>query len=134
VTSLRFKMGSRQGARRTHPAPLLYSCYPLVSRGQHKSGAGRNRRATQPPTHFQRNPLGRGQLAVFPRCSLDPYGRFARALKNSQRWTRRVLAGTQKVGSHLRGDRVFRWAALELLSARRSDATSPKIRGMGPGR
>jgi hypothetical protein len=38
--------------------------------------------------HFQRNPPGRGQLAVFPRCSLDPYesryGRFARALKNSQ--------------------------------------------------
>jgi hypothetical protein len=33
-------------------------------------------------------PLGRGQLAVFPRCSLGPYqfryGRFARALKNSQ--------------------------------------------------
>ena len=48
----------------------------------------RNRRATQPPAHFQRNSLGRGQLAVFPRCSLDPYqfryGRFARALKNSQ--------------------------------------------------
>jgi hypothetical protein len=48
----------------------------------------RNRRATQPPTHFQRNPPGRGQLAVFRRCSLDPYGsrygRFARALKNSQ--------------------------------------------------
>ncbi len=40
----------------------------------------RNRRATQPPA--------RGQLAVFLRCSLDPYefryGRFARALKNSQ--------------------------------------------------
>jgi hypothetical protein len=38
--------------------------------------------------HFQRNPPGRGRLAVFPRCSLDPYefryGRFARALKNSQ--------------------------------------------------
>ena len=33
----------------------------------------RNRRATQPPAHFQRNPPGRGQLAVFPRCSLDPY-------------------------------------------------------------
>jgi hypothetical protein len=36
----------------------------------------------------QQNPPGRGQLAVFPRCSLDPYesryGRFARALKNSQ--------------------------------------------------
>ena len=40
------------------------------------------------PAHFQRNPPGRGRLAVFPRCSLDPYesryGRFARALKNSQ--------------------------------------------------
>jgi len=48
----------------------------------------RNRRATQPPAHFQRNPPGRGQLAVFLRCSLDPYefryGRFARASKNSQ--------------------------------------------------
>jgi hypothetical protein len=27
----------------------------------------------QPPAHFQRNPPGHGQLAVFPRCSLDPY-------------------------------------------------------------
>jgi hypothetical protein len=27
----------------------------------------------QPPAHFQRNPPGRGQLAVFRRCSLDPY-------------------------------------------------------------
>ena len=53
----------------------------------------RNRRATQPPAHFQRNPPGRGRLAVFPRCSLDPYesryGRFTAgpartALKNSQ--------------------------------------------------
>jgi hypothetical protein len=48
----------------------------------------RNRRATQAPAHFQRNPPGRGQLAVFPRCSLDlyqfRYGRFARALKNRQ--------------------------------------------------
>jgi hypothetical protein len=36
----------------------------------------------------ERNPMGRGQLAVFPRCSLDQYrfryGRFARASKNSQ--------------------------------------------------
>ena len=43
-----------------------------------------NRRATQPPARFQRNPLGRGRLAVFPRCSFGPYqfgyGRFARAL------------------------------------------------------
>src|SRR5580704_11088014 len=53
----------------------------------------RNRRATQPPAHFQRNPPGRGQLAVFPRCSLGPYqsryGHFTAspartALKNSQ--------------------------------------------------
>ena len=44
-------------------------------------------RASQ-AAHFERNPSGRGQLAVFPRCSLDPYefryGRFARALKNRQ--------------------------------------------------
>jgi hypothetical protein len=33
----------------------------------------RNRRATQPPAHFHLNPPGRGPLAVFPRCSLDPY-------------------------------------------------------------
>jgi len=58
------------------------------ARGGRISESIRNRQATQPPAHFQRNPLGRGQLAVFPRCSLDPYqfryGRFARALKNSQ--------------------------------------------------
>jgi hypothetical protein len=48
----------------------------------------RNRRATGTPAYFQRIPLGGGQLAVFLRCSLDPYqfgyGRFARALKNSE--------------------------------------------------
>jgi len=59
-----------------------------------EEGAYLNRYATdpaaagRPPAHFQHNPLGRGQLVVFPRCSLDPYqfryGRFARALKNSQ--------------------------------------------------
>src|SRR5262249_49062732 len=37
------------------------------------SRAIRNRRATQPPAHFHRNPPGRGQLAVFPRCSLLTY-------------------------------------------------------------
>jgi hypothetical protein len=49
---------------------------------------GRFAYIAQPPAHFQRNPPGRGQLAVFPRCSLGPYEsryrRFARALKNSQ--------------------------------------------------
>src|SRR6516162_429299 len=58
------------------------------ARGGRISESIRNRRATRPPAHFQRNPVGRGRLAVFPRCSLDPYqfryGRFARALKNSQ--------------------------------------------------
>src|SRR4029077_11472832 len=98
------KMGRRQGARRAHPAPLSILLVLLVSPGQHKSGAGRNRRATQPPAHFHRNPLGRGRLAVFPRCSLltsrtifAPTGEIqilavrewcgmlvARALKNSQ--------------------------------------------------
>src|ERR1700740_559621 len=35
--------------------------------------------AGQPPAHFQRNPLGRGRLAVFPRCSLLTYrSRYAR--------------------------------------------------------
>jgi hypothetical protein len=58
------------------------------ARGGRISESIRNRRATPPPAHFQRNPPGRGRLAVFLRCSLDPYefgyGRFARALKNSQ--------------------------------------------------
>jgi hypothetical protein len=52
-----------------------------------QSGSDRPAKAG-PAAHFERNPLGRGRLAVFPRCSLDPYqfryGRFARALKNSQ--------------------------------------------------
>ena len=63
------------------------------ARGGSISQSIRNRRATQPPAHFQRNPPGRGRLAVFPRCSLDPYesryGRFTASpartvLKNSQ--------------------------------------------------
>src|SRR5438132_12460860 len=38
-----------------------------------------NRGATPPPAHFQRNPPGRGRLAVFPRCSLLTYqSRYAR--------------------------------------------------------
>jgi hypothetical protein len=43
------------------------------ARGGRISESIRNRRATQPPAHFQRNPPGRGQLAVFPSCSLDRY-------------------------------------------------------------
>jgi len=49
------------------------------ARGGRISKSIRNRRATQPPAHFQRNPPGRGQLAVFPRCSLLTYRfRYAR--------------------------------------------------------
>jgi hypothetical protein len=63
------------------------------ARGGRISKLIRNRRATQPLAHFHRNPPGRGQLAVFPRCSLDPYesryGRYTAspartASKNSQ--------------------------------------------------
>src|SRR6516165_1577990 len=43
------------------------------ARGGRISKLIRNRRATQPPAHFHRNPLGRGQLAVFLRCSLLTY-------------------------------------------------------------
>src|SRR5258705_9967196 len=47
--------------------------------GGHISKSIRNRRATRPPAHFHRNPVGRGRLAVFPRCSLLTYRfRYAR--------------------------------------------------------
>jgi len=65
-------MGRRLGARRAHPAPF-YAPADLVLSRRYQNGAGRNRRATQPPAHFQRNPQGRGRLAVFLRCSLGPY-------------------------------------------------------------
>src|SRR5215471_5688371 len=74
------------------------------TRGGRISKSIRNRRATQPPAHFQLNPPGRGRLAVFPRCSLDPYqfryGRFARALKNSQLTCGDVTIICETVHSH----------------------------------
>src|SRR5712672_2487640 len=49
------------------------------ARGGRISESIRNRRATQPPAYFHRNPPGRGQLAVFLRCSLLTYQfRYAR--------------------------------------------------------
>src|ERR1700758_591759 len=58
------------------------------ARGGRISRSIRNRRATPPPAHFQRNPPGRGHLAVFSALLARPvwirYGHFARALKNSQ--------------------------------------------------
>jgi hypothetical protein len=53
----------------------------------HKNGAGRNERTTTQTDPFQANPLGRGQLADFPRCSLLTYDLdmlVVRALKISQ--------------------------------------------------
>jgi hypothetical protein len=78
------KMGRRQGGpSRTggwrRIPPHFYTPVVSLTSEQHKSGAGRNRRATQPPAHFHRNPLGRVQLAVFPPCSLLTYRfRYAR--------------------------------------------------------
>jgi len=60
---------SRTGSKRAHLAPFLHWGEKPEQR-ECKNGAGCNRRATQPPTHFHRNPLDRGQLAVFPRYSL----------------------------------------------------------------
>src|SRR5271165_1705531 len=91
-----FKMGRRQGGpsrTRTRGRIPHHFTSDLVLSRRSKNSAGRNRRATRPPAHFQRNPPGRGRLAVFLRCSLDPYesryGRFTAspartALKNSQ--------------------------------------------------
>jgi hypothetical protein len=54
----------------------------------------RNRRATRPPAHFQRNPLGRGQLAVFPRCSLGPSSTiYMSAAIAPNSWRKMVLYG-----------------------------------------
>src|SRR6201993_2295525 len=73
------------------PVPEISICFVEIKMGRRQGGPSRtggrgrvsksirNRRATQPPAHFHRNPLGRGQLAVFPRCSLLTYRfRYAR--------------------------------------------------------
>src|ERR1700739_4668833 len=54
----------------------------------------RHRRATQTPAHFYRNPLGRGQLAVFPRCSLLTY-RFQDTLVATASPARTALKNSQ---------------------------------------
>src|ERR1700748_2086751 len=60
----------KEGASRTS----LTSRRTNQGRYKRQTGAGRDRRATQPPAHFHRNPLGRGQLAVFPPPRrIDPY-------------------------------------------------------------
>src|SRR5262249_16405315 len=58
------KMG--RTARRSHPACQWDGAY-LERYVTDPAAAG------QPPAHFDRNPPGRGQLAVFPRCSLLTY-------------------------------------------------------------
>src|SRR4029077_18976727 len=67
VTSLRSKWAAGKAVRAG------------LALGGRISESIRNRRATQPPAHFQRTPPGRGRLAVFPRCSLLTYqSRYAR--------------------------------------------------------
>src|SRR5580693_1809789 len=64
------------------------------ARGGRISESIRNRRATQPPAHFHRNPPGRGQLAVFPRCSLLTYQfRYARRSRLEKQPTDPAAAG-----------------------------------------
>src|ERR1700741_1329539 len=63
---------------------------PGKARGGRISKSIRNRRATQPPAHFHRNPMGRGQLAVFPRCSVLTYRfRYARRSRLEKQPTER---------------------------------------------
>src|ERR1700757_2050449 len=58
MTFVAIKIGRRQGGPsrtgvwRAHPAPLFYSRGQTEQTRNQKSGAGRNRRATQPPAHF----------------------------------------------------------------------------------
>ena len=98
MTSLRSKCAAGKAVRAGlavggRISPHHYTGSETPKQQESKNGAGRNRRAARPPAHFQRNPLCRSRLAVFPRCSLGPYqfrnGHFARALKNSQ-LTRRL--------------------------------------------
>src|ERR1700758_2494504 len=83
------------------------------ARGGRISKLIRNRRATQPLAHFQRNPPGRGQLAVFPRCSLLTYqSRYARRSRLEKQPTdlRRhhhyIRDGTLKADFYSAGHRV----------------------------
>jgi hypothetical protein len=69
VTSLRSKWAAGKAVRAG------------LALGGRISKSIRNRRATQPPDQFQRNPPGRGRLAVFPRCSLLAY-RFRYACRS----------------------------------------------------
>ena len=73
-----------------YPHELVYRLVMVTSlrskwavgkaRGGRISESIRNRRATRPPAHFQRNPPGRGQLAVF---------RVARSTRMTQIWALR---------------------------------------------
>ena len=70
--------------------PLSFVAFKMgasKARGGRVSEWIRNRRATQPPAHSQRNPLGRVLLAFFRvarSLHIDLDMLVARALKNSQ--------------------------------------------------
>ena len=65
------------------PKYEVFCCDQNGPPARREEGAYLNRYVTdeqrKPPAHFHRNPLGRGQLAVFPRCSLDRYEPDSRA-------------------------------------------------------
>src|SRR3984893_6954585 len=105
------KMGRRQGG-------------PSRTGGEERniSKSIRDRRATRPPAHFHRNPPGRGRLAVFLRCSLDPY--------ESDRGARSRL---EKQPTDLRqnacyfGDRTLAWKSREPKRSRDFQARSASL-------
>jgi hypothetical protein len=71
--------------------PLRSKWAAREARGGSISALIRGRRATKQPAHFQRNPSGRGQLAVFsPPRRIGPYefryGRFARVRQPPDRY------------------------------------------------
>src|SRR6202043_4025598 len=115
------KMGRRQGGR------------SRTGGGGSISEPIRDRGATQPPAHFHRHPLGRGQLAVFPRCSLLRRGiarvSIAEALTRAKSDPFFVGKGN-KLLQHLppRKRRRPRFAAKSVVFARPWNATPEPIR------
>ena len=71
--SRQFAMGLVHQVRGWYSGVELKMSRPARRRGGSVSKSIRDRRATQPPAHFQLNPLGRAALAILGRCSLDPY-------------------------------------------------------------
>jgi hypothetical protein len=81
-----------------------------------------NRRATPPPAHFQRNPPGRGRLAVFPRCSLLTYqSRYARRSRLEKQPTDPASAGRRH---HYMRDGTLEGGIFRILISERTSRPS----------